>query len=329
MFPVHRPRRRRRPFGPGALVVALGVAGLGAGCGETSTTTLSIATGSTSGLYYPLGGALASVWSRHIDGLNMKAETTAGSVTNLIQVAKGESEVGLSQGDALADALTGAGRFPERMPLQTLGKLYPNVVHLVTVRRAGIDEPQDLRGKRVSVGPPGSGNAVTAWNVLEALDLGEEDFAVRQLDYSQTSNGLKDGTLDAGFIAGGIGMPAVVEIAISRDMILVPFTEEEIERITTAEPAYAGFRVPPGVYQGVDEPVLTPTLWNQLVVHRDLDPGLAYDLTRTLFECRRELERISTVARFFDPATARDVGTVPVHPGARRFYEEVSADGSR
>jgi len=262
------------------------------------------------------------MWSRSIDGVNMKAETTAGSVTNLIQVAKGESELGLTQGDALANALTGTGRFPNPMPLQTLGKLYPNVVHLVAVRGGGIETPQDLRGKRVSVGPPGSGNAVTAWNVLGALGIGEDDFALRQLDYSQTSNGLKDGTLDAGFIAGGIGMPAVVEIAISRDMILVPFSEDEIGLIVGAAEAYAGFEVPAGIYKGVDEPVLTPTLWNQLVVHESLDAGLAYDLIRTLFEKREELASASPVARFFDPETAFDVGAVPIHPGALRFYRE-------
>ena len=138
----------------------------------------------------------------------------------------------------------------------------------------------------MSVGPPGSGNAVTAWNVLEAMGIGESDFTVRQLNYAQMSNGLKDGTLDAGFIAGGVGMPAVVEIGVSRDMVLVPFTEEEIATIVRAEPAYSGFVMPPGVYRGMDEPVLTPTLWNLLVVLDTMDDGLAYDLTRTMLERR-------------------------------------------
>ena len=205
------------------LVLAIAVAG----CGGEGHQTLSIATGNTNGLYYPLGGGLASIWSRHLDGVNMKAETTAGSVTNLIQVAKGESEVGFTQADALAAALAGTGRFPEPMPLMSIGKLYPNVVHLVTVRSTGIESVHDLRGRRVSVGPPGSGNAVTAWNVLESMGIGESDFTVRQLNYAQMSNGLKDGTLDAAFIAGGVGMPAVVEIGVSRDMVIVPFTEDE------------------------------------------------------------------------------------------------------
>ena len=299
--------------------IALGVAG----CGGAAQRTLSIATGNTNGLYYPLGGGLASIWSRHIDGVNMKAETTAGSVTNLIQVAKGESEVGFTQADALAAALAGRGRFPEPMPLASLGKLYPNVVHLVTIRSTGIASVHDLRGRRVSVGPPGSGNAVTAWNVLEAMGIGEGDFTVRQLNYAQMSNGLKDGTLDAGFIAGGVGMPAVVEIGVSRDMVLVPFSEEEIATIARAEPAYSGFVMPPGVYRGVDEPVLTPTLWNLLVVLDAMDEGLAYDLTRTMLERRADLENISSVASFITPPAARDVGDFPLHPGARRYYAEV------
>ena len=301
------------------VAIALGVAG----CGGAAQRTLSIATGNTNGLYYPLGGGLASIWSRHIDGVNMKAETTAGSVTNLIQVAKGESEVGFTQADALAAALAGRGRFPEPMPLASLGKLYPNVVHLVTIRSTGIASVHDLRGRRVSVGPPGSGNAVTAWNVLEAMGIAESDFTVRQLNYAQMSNGLKDGTLDAGFIAGGVGMPAVVEIGVSRDMVLVPFSEEEIATIARAEPAYSGFVMPPGVYRGVDEPVLTPTLWNLLVVLDAMDEGLAYDLTRTMLERRAYLENISSVASFITLPSARDVGDFPLHPGARRYYAEV------
>lgn len=308
-----------RPWGRAAVVAAL----LVVGCGDAERRTLSFATGNTNGLYYPLGGGLSSIWSRYLPDVNMKAETTAGSVTNLIQVAKGESEIGFTQSDALANAISGTGRFPEPMPLMTIGRAYPNVVHLVTIRGTGIESVQDLRGKRVSVGPPGSGNAVTAWNVLTTLGIEESDFAVRQLNYAQMSNGLKDGTLDAGFIAGGVGMPAVVEIGVSRDMILVPFTPEEIQTIIDVQPAYAGFEVPPGIYNGVDEPVLTPTLWNQVVVHRDQPADFVYQLTRTMFERREELERISSVASFIRPETARDVGSVPLHPGAARYYDEV------
>ena len=184
--------------------------------------TLSFATGNPARLYYPLGGGLASIWSRYIDGINMKAEVTAGSVTNLVQVAKLESDVGFAHGDSVADAVVGKGRFREPLPLAILGKMYPNVVHLVTLKDSGIESLSDLKNKKVSVGPPGSGNAVTAWNILNALEITEDDFVVRQQNYTETSNGLKDGTIDAGFIAGGIGIAAVLKLAIVRDMVLVP-----------------------------------------------------------------------------------------------------------
>jgi TRAP transporter TAXI family solute receptor len=285
--------------------------------------TLSFATGNPAGIYYPLGGGLASIWSRYVDGVNMKAEVTAGSVTNLIQVAKLESDIGFSQGDSVADAVAGSGRFPNPLPLAILGKMYPNVVHLVTVKNTGIESVSDLAGTRVSVGPPGSGNAVTAWNILDALEVTEDDFIVRQLNYTETTNGLKDGTIDAGFIAGGIGIAAVVELAIARDMVLVPFTDEEITKVTEAIPAYSAFSVPPGVYRGVDEPVQTPTLWNLLVVNRSMDEDLAYRLIKAVFDFRPDLENISQVAKFIVPETAAAIGSLPLHPGAKRYYEEI------
>lgn len=285
--------------------------------------TLSIATGNPAGVYYPLGGGLASIWSRHLEDVNIKAEVTAGSVTNVIQVAKRESDVGFSQGDAIADAIAGTGRFPDPLPLAILGKLYPNVVHLVTVEKTGIESVRDLESKRVSVGPPGSGNAVTSWNILNALGMTEADFNVRQLNYTETSNGLKDGTIDAGFISGGLGIAAVVELAVARPVVLVPFSDDEIAVITEAIPAYSAFSVPPGVYRGVDEPVQTPSLWNLLVVHRAMDEDLAYQLLEAVFDFRSELESISPVARFIVPETAAAVGSLPLHRGAKRYYDAI------
>ena len=285
--------------------------------------TLSFATGNPAGLYYPLGGGLASIWSRYVDGVNIKAEVTAGSVTNLIQVAKLESDVGFAQGDSVADAVVGTGRFRDPLPLAVLGKMYPNVVHLVTLKDSGIESLSDLKNKKVSVGPPGSGNAVTAWNILTALEITEDDFVVRQLNFTETSNGLKDGTIDAGFIAAGIGVAAVLELAVVRDMVLVPFTDEEIAAVTRAIPAYSAFSVPDGVYRGVDTPVQTPTLWNLLVVNRSMDEELAYRLIKAVFDFRPDLENISQVAKFIVPETAAAIGPLPLHPGAKRFYAEI------
>ena len=295
------------------------------GCGGGSERPMALATGTTAGVYYPLGGALASRWTRDLPGVVVKAEVSAGSVTNLIQVAKGESDIGFGQADAVADAFRGTGRFPEPLPLAVLGRIYPNIVHLLSVEGRGVHSVADLRGKRVSLGPPGSGNEVTARNVLRAVGIAEEDFRVRQMNYNQSINGLKDGTVDAVFLAAGLGVSSVVELGLTRDLVLVPFTPEEIVAVETANAAYQGIEVPPGVYRGVDVPTLTPSLWNMLFVHRDLPADIARRLAASLLAGREEFRSVTRNADFIQVDSLGEVGNLPLHPGARAFYGEERA----
>ncbi len=306
------------------IAIAAGMVVL-SGCGGGSERPMALATGTTAGVYYPLGGALASRWTRDLPGVVVKAEVSAGSVTNLIQVAKGESDIGFGQADAVADAFRGTGRFPEPLPLAVLGRIYPNIVHLLSVEDRGVHSVADLRGKRVSLGPPGSGNEVTARNVLRAVGIAEEDFRVRQMNYNQSINGLKDGTVDAVFLAAGLGVSSVVELGLTRDLVLVPFTPEEIVAVETANAAYQGIDVPPGVYRGVDVPTLTPSLWNMLFVHRDLPADIARRLAASLLAGREEFRSVTRNADFIQVDSLGEVGNLPLHPGARAFYGEERA----
>ena len=306
------------------IAIAAGMVVL-SGCGGGSERPMALATGTTAGVYYPLGGALASRWTRDLPGVVVKAEVSAGSVTNLIQVAKGESDIGFGQADAVADAFRGTGRFPEPLPLAVLGRIYPNIVHLLSVEGRGVHSVADLRGKRVSLGPPGSGNEVTARNVLRAVGIAEEDFRVRQMNYNQSINGLKDGTVDAVFLAAGLGVSSVVELGLTRDLVLVPFTPEEIVAVETANAAYQGIEVPPGVYRGVDVPTLTPSLWNMLFVHRDLPADIARRLAASLLAGREEFRSVTRNADFIQVDSLGEVGNLPLHPGARAFYGEERA----
>ena len=316
---------RRRP-----LTLLASVAGMAllSGCGAERPRPLALATGTTAGVYYPLGGAMASRWTRDLPGLVVKAEVSAGSVTNLIQVAKGESDIGFGQADAVADAFRGTGRFPEPLPLAVLGRIYPNIVHLLSVEGRDVHSVSDLRGKRVSLGPPGSGNEVTARNVLRAVGIAEDEFRVRQMNYNQSINGLKDGTVDAVFLAAGLGVSSVVELGLTRDLVLVPFTPEEIAAVETANSAYRGIEVPPGVYRGVDVPTLAPSLWNILFVHRDLPADLAKRLTASVLAGRDEFRSVTRNADFIQVESLGDIGDLPLHPGARAFYEWARARGS-
>lgn len=317
-------RTNWRSWGTGLAGVLAGAL-LMTGCGGDRPRPLALATGTTAGVYYPLGGAMASRWTRDVPGIVVKAEVSAGSVTNLIQVANGESDIGFGQADAVADAIRGTGRFPEPLPLAVLGRIYPNVVHLLSVAGRGVASVPDLRGKRVSLGPPGSGNEVTARNVLRAVGIGEEDFRVRQMNYNQSINGLKDGTLDAMFLAAGLGVSSVTELGLTRDLVLVPFTPEEIGAVEAENAAYQGLAVPPGVYRGVDAPTLTPSLWNLIVVHRDLPETVARELVASVLAGREEFRSVTRNADFIRIENLDAVGDLPLHPGAGAFFAEERA----
>lgn len=292
------------------------------GCGGERARPMALATGTTAGIYYPLGGAVASRWTRDVPGVVVRAEVSAGSVTNLIQVAKGESDIGFGQADAVADAIRGAGRFPEPLPLVILGRVYPNVVHVLSVAGRGVESVPDLRGKRVSLGPPGSGNEVTARNILRAVGISEDDFRVRQMNYNQSINGLKDGTLDAMFLAAGLGVASVVELGLTRELVLVPFTGAEMAAVEAENPAYQGLEVPPETYRGVEAGTLTPSLWNLLFVHEDLADRIAHGFVRSLLAGREAFRVVTQNADFIRLDSLPAVGLLPLHPGARAFYEE-------
>jgi hypothetical protein len=312
-------RGRRRVLGGLALAFAL-LSGTRAG-----SETLSLATGNPSGIFYPLGGGIASIWTRQVPGFRIRAEVTAASVANLVQVARGESAAALTMGDAMAAAVTGGGRFPYPLPVVALARLYPNLLHVVSVEGAGIRSLSDLRGRRVSLGAAGSGTALAARNVLEALGIDESELDARRLNFAETSAALRDGSIDAGFIAAGIGNAAVTELGLSRGLVLVDFPESELGLISEHQAAYTPFTLPPGVYPGVDTPTHLPSIWVLLAVHQDMDPALAERLVAALFDHRDELLRVSRVVRFLTLESAARTGSLPLHAGARRYYQSRTA----
>ena len=222
--------------------LALGLFTLTA-CGSDAgqKSTLAIATGGPAGLYYPFGGGMASLWSKHISAVNVKAEVTGGSLINVIQVARGESEFGLAMADVVTDAYLGQGRFKQPLALRVLVNAYPNVVHILTLADSEISSVEDLKGRRVAIGAAGSGTAVAAENVLQGLGVPLSDLVPTNLSFGETTAALKDGTIDAGFVVGGLGIAAVTELAVTRDLVLVALTDDQTQQLQKAFPGIRSF----------------------------------------------------------------------------------------
>ncbi len=314
-------------------LVSFGVAALLIGCTSESDIqrpgTFAIATGGPAGLYYPFGGGMASIWSKTLPHVNAKAEVTGGSVTNVIQVARHESELGIAMADVVTDAYLGQGKFTEPLPLKVLFTAYPNIVHLLTLEGNGITTVANLAGKRVSLGAAGSGTAVAAENVITGLGLSLADIAPAYLSFGETTSALKDGTIDAGFVVGGLGIAAVTELAVTRDLVLVALTDENLSTLKKKFPAYGGYVIPGGTYDKIDHDVQALGIWSAVVVHEDMNEELAFELTCTMYSHRDALLKVSQVARAMTLENIHQLAAVPLHPGTLAYVKDPSQPCSR
>ncbi len=286
---------------------------------------LSIATGGTGGVYYPIGGGLAELINRHIDGYSAVAEVTGASVENMGLIFRGDSDLALVLADTAYQAYNGTGAFEGRQIANTraLASVYPNAVQLVTLAGSGISSLQDLRGKRVSVGAPGSGTELNARALLEANGLSYNDMSVQRLNFNETADALRDGDIDAGFWSVGPPTSSILNLATTRNIRLIGFTDEEIQNAAGEEPVFAPYTLRAGLYDGVDEPVQTISIPNVLVVNSDMDEELAYQITKVMFERVQYLIDIHPAANDTTVEFSLTSTPVPLHPGAIRYYEEI------
>jgi uncharacterized protein len=327
--PVHRRSRARlRAVVAAAGALLLAACGGGGGAPEVpgADGSLSIATGGTGGVYYPYGGGMGTVLSENLEGITATVQETNASVDNILLVQDGAADLAFALGDTVADAVDGAGQFEGReITICTLGKLYNNFTQLVTTSGTGIRSVEDLRGRRVSVGSPGSGTEVIALRILEAAGINPEtDIQRSQLGVGETAQALRDGTIDAGFWSGGLPTGALVDLASTGQMVLVPTADYAEQLASKFGPYYLGAEIPAGTYQGQAEPSPQVVVPNVLVVRSDMPEQLQQDITRTIFENKERLTTVHPAAANLDPATAGDVGFVDVCPGAQAYFDQAT-----
>jgi hypothetical protein len=290
------------------------------------TVRLSIATGGTGGVYYPLGGGMANVLSKYIPYAEATAEVTTASVDNCLLVGQGKADLALIMADTGWDAYQGKAQFKGKVPLRTAAVLYPNNMHMVTVEGKGIEKITDLKGRRVSTGAPGSGTEVMALRVIEAYGLDpNKDMTRDRLSVSESAGALKDGKIDAFFWVGGLPTAAITDLGATPGvkMKLIGHAEAVPKMRGKYGPLYVKGVIPVKTYPGQSMEIPIAVVWNLLVCNENMKESLAYDLVKTLFDHKPELVASHREASSLSLEHQAGGGSpIPFHPGAIRYFTE-------
>jgi uncharacterized protein len=306
--------------------ITLFLAGLALSLGAAAQN-ISIATGGTGGVYYPMGGGIAAVLSKHVPGMQATAEVTGGSVDNLKLIASGKPYVGFSMTDAALDAARGEDKFKgNKVPLRTLAILYPNRMHVVSIEGRGISKMADLKGKRVSTGSPGSATEVMAFRLIEAAGLDKDaDLKRERLGAAESVNAMKDGKIDAFFWVGGLPTAAVTDLANTPGTKIKMI--DHADAVAAMNKKYGNLyiedSIPKDVYKGMDTDNKQATVMNILVAHESMDEKTAYNIVKTIFEKRDDLIAVHKESANIKLESQKLAATpVPFHPGAAKYFAE-------
>ena len=301
-------------------------AGLTLSC-AANAQNLSIATGGTGGVYYPMGGGIAAVLSKHVPGMQATAEVTGGSVDNLKLIATGKPYIGLTMADATLDAYRGEDKFKgNKVPLRTLMVLYPNRMHVVSVEGRGVTRMADLKGKRVSTGSPGSATEVMAFRVIEAAGLDKDsDMKRERLGVAESVNAIKDGKIDAFFWVGGLPTAAVTDLANTpgTKIRMIDHADAVAAMNKKYGDLYTEDSIAKDMYKGMDADNKQATVMNILVSHENMDDKTAYNIVKTIFEKRDDLIAVHKEAANFRLENQKaSASPIPFHAGALKYFAE-------
>jgi TRAP transporter TAXI family solute receptor len=301
------------------IALVFGMSGLAA----AKTEFISIGTGGTGGVYYPLGGGIAEVWSKHVPGVQAVAEVTGASVENVKLAHKGETVVGMVMGDVAVAGFEGSGKFEgKKNDVLAMAMLYPNLLQMVVLKSSGITDVMQLKGKKISTGSPGSGTNFMTEAVLKALGFTTADYTDSRLSFTENANALRDGTIDMGSWSVGPGTSSILDLATTHEIHVLSFTPEQREKILAANSEYAAVDLTGGIYRGVDQPVPTIGVWNVLICQSTLDTELVYNLAKALFENREYLLKIHPSADYTTPENTVTYAPIPLHPGTIKYLTE-------
>lgn len=299
-----------------------------AGKVDRSKEFITVLTGPTSGIYFPIGGAFSKVVGEM--GYKTSATATGATAENINAILTGKGEMAIAMSDSVIQAVEAFGAYqgkPKAENLRAMMGLWPNVCQIVTTKDSGITKFTDLKGKRVGVGAPNSGVELNARMMFEAHGMTYKDAKVDYLSYGEAIDQIKNGQCDVAFVTSGLGNATIKELGTAKEIVFVPVEGEALKKLTAKYPFYVEWKIPKETY-GTKVDTTTAAVMNIMLVSKNLSDDVVYDLLTGIYS-QKGLETIgashATAKREIKPETAlRGIkGTsVKLHPGAEKYYKE-------
>ncbi|CDQ19076.1 TAXI family TRAP transporter solute-binding subunit [Halobacillus karajensis] len=296
------------------------------GSSGSGSESIVLGTGGTSGTYYPIGGALKPVFEESDSIDNVTVESTGASVANIQNIEDSLNQMAIIMSDVGYDAIEGKGQFDgNAVDVQAMAGMYQNVVQVVALKESGISSIEDLEGKKVGVGKVGSGVEQSAQKVLEAVGLTYDDLSkVTHTGYADSVQEMKNGNLDAAFFTSGVPNSNITDLMQQTDIHFVEIKGDTAEALMEKYPFYKANTIEAGdeASYGLEESVETVGIQNMIIVSPDLSEDVVYDMTKRYYEyLGTEEVSVGALKQLDRDEIAKDL-IAPLHPGAKKFYEE-------
>lgn len=312
-----------------AAAVTLGVSAFDAGSARAEQKFVTIGTGGVTGVYYPTGGAICRLVNkgRKDHGIRCSVESTGGSVYNINTIRAGELDMGVAQSDWQFHAYNGSSKFAEAGPfkeLRAIFSIHPEPFTVVARADSGIKNFGDLKGKRVNVGNPGSGQRGTMEVVMEAMGWKMDDFGlVSELKSSEQSKALCDNKIDAMVFTVGHPSGSIKEAATSCDSVIVEVSGAAIDKLVADNPFYRHATIPGGMYRGTDNDVKTFGVGATFVTSTAVSEDVIYNVVKAVFENFDDFKSLHPAfANLKKEEMIKDGLSAPLHAGAVKYYKE-------
>jgi TRAP transporter TAXI family solute receptor len=307
------------------VVAILLLSALTLGCTQSASKQYKMATGGASGTYYPIGVGIMQTVNNASIGMNLTVETSGASVANARQVNSKQDDFAFIQNDVAYSAYNGVRDFATegaKKNITGLAVLYPETIQVIVMKSSGINSIADLKGKKVVVGDRGSGSEYNALEILAAYGLSKDDITEDYSKLAQAADLLRNGQADAAFWTGGAPTSAIIDLASTHEINLVPISGTQRDALMANSSFYQRETLPAGTYKGINGTVETVSVMSMLIANSDVPETDVYNLLKAMYDPNAPLKNSHAKAGLIKKETALKGMSIPLHPGAKKYFDE-------